>query len=854
MAWATTGQVAGLAAAVARPTDAAEVAAVLALCHEARVPVTAAGGRSGVCGASVPAARRRRPRPHRRWPGSSTSTARRWCSTCCRARSATSSSTTCGPTTASRVGHWPQSMALSTVGGWLACRGAGQLSGRYGKIEDIVLGLDVVLADGTRDHDRRLAPGRGRARPHPAVRRAARARSASSPAPACGSTAAPARERRGAWLLGSFDAGLDVMRRVVQRGAHPAVLRLYDAVEADRTYGTGDKALLLALDEGDGTVVDATFELLAEECLRAGGHRGDEAHVEHWLAHRNDVAALEALTSKGYVVDTMEVAGSWADLPTIYRATLDALLGRRGHDRRLGPPVAQLPDGGCLYFTFAGQVDADRRDAYYRELWDAGQRAVLAHGGALEPPPRRRAQPRPVHGRGARPRPRGARGDQGGARPARHPQPGQARAAVAVGRRRRAGDARHPDIGQTVVPCTAEPKRAPSSSSTSARPACGPRSCAPTRRSPPCSTGPVLPSSPAPGLVEFDAAALADAALDVARARAGRRRAGRRRRHHQPAGVHDRLGPGHRRAGRPRPRLAGPAHGRRLPLWQGRGAALRARTSRPPRPRGCSTTADPDRTRDLCFGTVDTWLAWHLSGGDVHVTDPTNAAVTGLLDGRRHRLGRQGARRAAHPAPRRCPRSSTRAGSSARRRALAGRAADRRARRRPAGVARRPGLRRAGLAKITFGTGGMLDVCVGPERADRPTARAPTARSRSSPGAGAATTTWGVEAIMLAAGTNVEWLRDDLGLIDTRRESTTSPPRCDDDRRRRVRARAARPRHAPVGLRRPGHAARHHPRHGRGRRSCGPCSRASPSAAPTWSRPPRPTPGWRSTGCASTAA
>ena len=46
------------------------------------------------------------------------------------------------------VGHWPQSIDLSTVGGWLACRGAGQLSTRYGKIEDMVVGMDVVLADG----------------------------------------------------------------------------------------------------------------------------------------------------------------------------------------------------------------------------------------------------------------------------------------------------------------------------------------------------------------------------------------------------------------------------------------------------------------------------------------------------------------------------------------------------------------------------------------------------------------------------------------------------------------------------------------------------------------------------------
>ena len=43
--------------------------------------------------------------------------------------------------------------------------------------------------------------------------------------------------------------------------------------------------------------------------------------------------------------------------------------------------------------------------------------------------------------------------------------------------------------------------------------------------------------------------------------------------------------------------------------------------------------ADPDRSRDLCFGTVDTWVAWTLSGGGLHVTDATNAGVTGLVGG-----------------------------------------------------------------------------------------------------------------------------------------------------------------------------------------------------------------------------
>ena len=47
------------------------------------------------------------------------------------------------------VGHFPQSFDLATVGGWVASRGAGQYSTRYGKIEDMVVGLEVVLADGT---------------------------------------------------------------------------------------------------------------------------------------------------------------------------------------------------------------------------------------------------------------------------------------------------------------------------------------------------------------------------------------------------------------------------------------------------------------------------------------------------------------------------------------------------------------------------------------------------------------------------------------------------------------------------------------------------------------------------------
>ena len=171
------------------------------------------------------------------------------------------------------------------------------------------------------------------------------------------------------------------MRRILQRGGSPAVLRLYDPAEADRTYKTGEVALLLVLDEGDMASVDRTMELVAEVCQDA--QRADAHHVDHWLEHRNDVAALEALISRGYVVDTMEVVGRWRDLPAIYAATIAALGGVGGTISASAHQSHSYTDGGCLYFTFAAKTEPDDRDRYYREVWEAGTRAVLATGGAL---------------------------------------------------------------------------------------------------------------------------------------------------------------------------------------------------------------------------------------------------------------------------------------------------------------------------------------------------------------------------------------------------------------------------------------------------------------------------------------
>ncbi len=386
MIWATAGQVGGLAGVVVRPHDADEVAAVLRLCNAARVPVTTAGGRSGVCGASVPA-----------FGGVILDTT---ALTGVVSIDDESLVLDVAPGTFGdhlehelrdrglTLGHWPQSVALSTVGGWVACRGAGQLSNRYGKIEDMVLGLDVVLADGTT-----LSTGGA---PRAAVGPDLTQLFVGSEGTLGVVTGvrlrlhrAPADERHAAWGFASFDVANDVCRRIVQRGATPAVLRVYDATEADRSYQTGDRTVLLVMDEGDPVVVDAAMTVADQECRRTEGAEPlDVGLVDQWLSHRNEVTALEALIARGYVVDTMEIAAPWSRLADIYAAGVQALGEVPGVLAASAHQSHAYVDGACLYFTFAGKPAGDEpdvatREQMYRQFWDAGQRAVLANGGAL---------------------------------------------------------------------------------------------------------------------------------------------------------------------------------------------------------------------------------------------------------------------------------------------------------------------------------------------------------------------------------------------------------------------------------------------------------------------------------------
>jgi alkyldihydroxyacetonephosphate synthase len=276
------------------------------------------------------------------------------------------------------LGHFPQSFDLASVGGWIASRGAGQLSNRYGTIDEMVRSLTVVLANGdvvhVGSHGPREACG-------PDLSRLFLGSEGTLGVITEATLRARRRatyEERRAFSFGSFEHGLDACRRVIQRGARPAVLRLYDGVESKRNFELEDCALIV-LDEGDEALVRATLSIVDEECSTALAR--DHSLVAHWLERRNDVSALGPLWERGFVVDTIEVAGFWSILPELHRRVLDVLGALEGAQVASVHQSHAYDDGACLYFTFAGQ-SSDPQE-FYRRAWDAAMDVVMDLGAAI---------------------------------------------------------------------------------------------------------------------------------------------------------------------------------------------------------------------------------------------------------------------------------------------------------------------------------------------------------------------------------------------------------------------------------------------------------------------------------------
>ena len=284
------------------------------------------------------------------------------------------------------LGHFPQSLHSSTVGGWVATRASGTFSTLHGNIEDRVVGLEVVLSGGDVL----------RTRPSP--------RSAAGPSLAglfLGSEGVlgviteaalwvhPLTPRRpgASFAFPGFAAGLEAVRAFVQTGARPGVVRLYDAGETAHKFpdlGLPDGASLLVLVyEGAPELVAAHEAIARRACLAGGGTATGVDPADHWWRTRFDTRGLILANSRdGGIADAIEVAGHWGDLPGIYAAMMAAA---ELHGAHAYAHVSHVyPSGGGLYVIFSMQESDDEAAAVsYQRLVDDLLVACHETGGSI---------------------------------------------------------------------------------------------------------------------------------------------------------------------------------------------------------------------------------------------------------------------------------------------------------------------------------------------------------------------------------------------------------------------------------------------------------------------------------------
>jgi alkyldihydroxyacetonephosphate synthase len=284
------------------------------------------------------------------------------------------------------MGNFPQSIALSTVGGWVATRASGQFSTRYGSMEDMLVGFEAVLASGEI------------VRLRPAARRSTGPDLCGLVLGSEGTLAVlteldlrihpqPEHTRLGAYEFPDMRRGLDAARRVMRAGWRPAVLRLYDEVESARHFAThlaGGGCLLIVLCEGPRAGVEAEAVAVADLAGASGGEPRGEAPVADWLAHRNEVPSWDRLFDQGIIADTLEVTAPWDRADQIYGEVTAALRGVPGLVLASAHSSHSYLQGTCLYVTLVLRPESlAAGEALYERCWEAAMEATLAAGGSI---------------------------------------------------------------------------------------------------------------------------------------------------------------------------------------------------------------------------------------------------------------------------------------------------------------------------------------------------------------------------------------------------------------------------------------------------------------------------------------
>ena len=284
------------------------------------------------------------------------------------------------------LGHIPQSVFMSTLGGYVAHKAAGQFSTKYGKIEDMIISLEAVLPTGEIICSK------------PAPRTSVGPQVDKLLIGSEGTLAIitevtlriwPKPERRAliSYAFDSIEDSLNSVREILRKQAYPAVIRIYDAEETSRHFfdikEAKGKSIVVFVCEGDNLVVELEEVITRECCEKYNGVDCGEEPVHHWFETRFNVSETSKFTPIGTVFDTIEVSVMWDKAAELYHNAIKAMKQVKGTLLATGHVSHMYPQGVGFYFTFAGAPKEEEIDDYYIAMWDACMKATLESGGSI---------------------------------------------------------------------------------------------------------------------------------------------------------------------------------------------------------------------------------------------------------------------------------------------------------------------------------------------------------------------------------------------------------------------------------------------------------------------------------------
>jgi alkyldihydroxyacetonephosphate synthase len=284
-------------------------------------------------------------------------------------------------------GHIPQSLYTSSVGGWIAHRAAGQFSTKYGKIEDIVMGMEIVLPQGDIIKFKTIA----RAATGPQLEKlfiggegtigiVTKATLKIWPYP----------EKRAllSFAFPTFEDSLEATRQILRQQIYPAVIRIYDADETERHFGhieeAKGKVMVVFVCEGIERLVSLESEITKETCLKNQGINCGEEPVKHWFETRFIVTETSSTPTFKLVADTIEIGFLWDKAAEMYHSVIKASKEVKGLIMITAHVSHFYSNGVGFYFTFAGIPPEGKTDfEFYKEVWNTVVKTVEDAGGSF---------------------------------------------------------------------------------------------------------------------------------------------------------------------------------------------------------------------------------------------------------------------------------------------------------------------------------------------------------------------------------------------------------------------------------------------------------------------------------------